>query len=237
MRIFTNLLEAHKEIERDLHEMGILVHPETYQDKNIKDNPDFETKELFGYGYMITNTHSTMVEKQFEELGGNIFYLQHELIDRLSKGWLNPGSAYLKRPEVWETFLQKGKFSYTYNERIRTQLPVVLEQLRQNPNTRQAVITIYDHHHDLAHMGGQARIPCSMHYQYMRRVREDKTKLDSIYTMRSCDFYTHFIYDSALGMLMQDYIAHEVGIESGRFVHFIGSLHAYRKDWEKRRVF
>jgi thymidylate synthase len=86
-------------------------------------------------------------------------------------------------------------------------------------------------------MGGKARIPCSMYYQFLRRKRNGVEVLDCIYTMRSCDFYTHLIYDVWLAMRLQEFIANAVGIESGNFTHFIGSLHAYRRDYEKKGVF
>ena len=48
-RIYNKFDEALSEIGRDLAEMGISVHPKTWQDKDVSDNPDFETKELQNY--------------------------------------------------------------------------------------------------------------------------------------------------------------------------------------------
>ncbi len=232
MRIFKSLKEAVKEIERDLHEMGVVVHTESYQDQKVKDNPDFETKELQGYCYKITQRDTLLQE--FQKLGGNQHYIDQEIIDRLSNDWRNPGSAFLHRKEVWEQFLHDGKFSYTYNERIRVQLHRIIDELAQHPNTRQAVITMYDQHLDMQHLGGTARIPCSMYYQFLIRNRNGRRHLDVIYTMRSCDLYTHLIYDIVLTMLMQEWIANSLpALEPGYFTHFIGSLHAYRKDWDR----
>lgn len=235
MRIFSGLKEAVNEIERDLFEMGVTIHPESYQDQNIKDNPDFETKELQGYCYSITNGMKLMSE--FEEMGGNWEYVDEEVQDRVSSYYLNPGSSWKIRKEVWEQFLHNGKFAYTYNERFRDQLPIILEQLKTNPNTRQAIITVYDKDRDIANLGGKARIPCSMYYQFLIRPNGKETKVDCIYTMRSCDFYTHFIYDIAMAMMLQDYVAHAIGREPGKFTHFIGSLHIYSKDYSKRGIF
>ena len=41
MRTFKNCTEAVNEIERDLHEMGVKVHPETMQNKKVADDKDF----------------------------------------------------------------------------------------------------------------------------------------------------------------------------------------------------
>jgi len=235
MRIYEGLAQAVNEVERDLNEMGTLVHPETMQDKNVKDNDDFITKEIQGYSFMITS--QKFIWQDIKELGLNRAYIDEEVDARISSTYLNPGEAYLNRLEVWQQFLHDGKFSYTYNERIREQLTPILENLIKNPNTRQAIITLYDKDKDLANIGGKARIPCSMYYQFLRRVRDNVEYLDCIYTMRSCDFYTHFPYDIALTMGFQRALADYLDIEPGRFTQFIGSLHAYRKDWNKKKVF
>lgn len=236
MRIYSNLKEAHGEIQRDLMEMGTLIHPSTYQDQYIGDKDEFITKELQGYCYCITSFGR--LEIDFIDLGGNIGYVNQEVDDRLSDSWKNPGTSWKCRPEVWEQFLHKGKFSYTYNERIREQLPIIINELRTNPNTRQAIITMYDRHQDIANLGGKARIPCSLSYQFLIRPKgKGENRLDCIYTMRSCDLYTHFIYDVFMTMMMQEYVANSLGLEAGRFIHFIGSLHAYKKDYSKKEVF
>ena len=236
MRIYTRLKEAVKETERELVEMGIHLHPETMQDKQVKDNKAFETVELQGYGYLITN--QAYLDEDFKALGGSLEYVLAELSDRIQPMRLNPGKAYLHRVDVWEAFLESnGKFSYTYNERFREQIDQLVDELTKHPNTRQAVLTIYDRHQDMANMGGVRRIPCSMYYQMLRRIRDGKERLDLIYTMRSCDFYTHYIYDVYLAMKFQEYLANRLGIEPGHFTHFMGSLHAYYRDYSTKGVF
>lgn len=234
-RIYTHMYEAVKETERELIEMGIDVHPESMQDKVVKYDTDYDTKELQGYSYIITSGRS--LEEDFLKLGGNLEYAQEDFVERITASWVNPGEAWKKRESIWKPFIHNGRFSYTYNERMREQLEFISEELMRNPNTRQAIITIYDRHQDMANMGGKSRIPCSMYYQFMRRVRNQKEVMDIIYTMRSCDIYTHFIYDVFQAMKLQQFMAGRCGIEPGHFTHFIGSLHAYRKDYESKGVF
>lgn len=235
MRIFSGLKEAYKEVERDLVEMGSSVKPETYQDQNVRDNPGFETKEIQGYTFMITS--QVKLREDFEELGGKFAYILKEFSDRVCIEYLNPGNSWSERAKVWTPFIHKGKFSYTYNERIREQLPIITQELIDRPSTRQAVLTIFDRHQDIAHLGGRARVPCSMHYQFLIRKRQGEALLDMIYVMRSCDIYTHLIYDIYLAMKLQEFVAHSIGLEPGNYTHFIGSLHAYRKDYETKGVF
>ena len=233
MRIYQSVIEAVKETERELVEMGTEVMPETMQDR--KTTPEDLTKELQGYSYMITNQFSRNAD--FIALGGDMDYALCEFSERVDGNWINPGEAYLLRSKVWKEFLHEGRFSYTYNERYREQLPMIIEELKLRPSTRQAIITVYDRHLDMKNIGGKSRIPCSMYYQFLRRKREGQEVLDCIYTMRSCDIYTHFIYDIWLTMRLQEYIANALGLETGNFTHFIGSLHAYKRDYDLKGVF
>lgn len=236
MRIYQGLYEAVKETERELVEMGIHLHPETMQDKDVRDNQEFETIELQGYGYKIVDSKDQ--DKDLERLGGNIDYATMEINERIDGGCRNPGRAWLQRKETWSPFIERnGKFSYTYNERLREQISRIIEELRRNPNTRQAVITIYDRHQDMSSLGGIRRVPCSMYYQFLMRTRNQVEVVDGIYTMRSCDFYTHYIYDVWLAMTLQQYIANSIGKDAGHFTHFIGSLHAYKRDYKGKGVF
>ena len=235
MRIYKGLYEAFKETERELFEMGILIHPQTMQDKDVSEDENYITKELQGYCFKITS--QTTRDTDFVTLNGNIEYVIQELSDRMNVHWLNPGKAFRNRNEVWKEFLHKGKFAYTYNERFREQLPQIIEELKINPQTRQAIVTMYDRHQDINNIGGKARIPCSMYYQFLRRNREGEEFLDAIYTMRSCDLYTHFIYDLWLGMGLQEEIGRNIGIYPGHFTFFVGSLHAYKKDYKDKGVF
>ena len=54
MRVYIKPLEMIKEVERDLFEMGTRYQTATVQDKLVADNPKFQTIELMGYGYCLT---------------------------------------------------------------------------------------------------------------------------------------------------------------------------------------
>lgn len=255
MRIFASPTEAFKEVERDLWEMGISVHPQTMQDLIVEDDPDFVTKEIRGYGFQITNWKWSLVREinalrtlhPDEEAFKLQQYIMAEFEDRVADTPSNPGHSFKYRPEVWNQFLHDGLFGYTYSERIHPQLSLIISELRTNPETRQAIITIHTNiaplgrrgecppriARDLANRGGGGRVPCSMYYQMM--IREGK--LDLIYTMRSCDFLIHFAVDICLALRLQEKIAVELGKETGTFTYFVGSLHAYTKDMKKRGIF
>jgi len=229
MRVYKGLVEAYHEIERDVVEMGVIVKPESMQDKIVKGDEKFETKELIGYSYMVTSEHLfSDVYRFIGELKLDKNYIQQELFERLTYPPVNPGESWKYRKEVWEEFIHNGKFSYTYSERISPHLPHLKESLLKLPNSRQMILPIY-RPSDSCYWGGVARVPCSMYYQLL--IREEKLQL--IYTMRSCDLYTHFAYDVVLARLFQMKMSEYINREPGHFIHFIGSLHIYKKDWNK----
>ena len=221
MRIFQNCLEAQKEIERTLFEMGVEVQSFSMQDKVVANDEDYLTKELQGYSYSITGFEDV------DELNGiNLNWCLMDIEERLSPNLINPGDAWKLRSKVWSEFLHDNKFAYTYNERIRTQLHLIIKELHKNPTSRQAIIEIHNNIIDIQNIGGVKRIPCSMFYQFLLR----RDKLDIYYVMRSCDFITHWAYDvwQAINLLIK--VSKAVDVEPGKFMHYITSLHAYKKD-------
>jgi thymidylate synthase len=231
VRIFKNHREAMSEVERDLYEMGIRVHPETMQNKDIRDDDDYQTLELMGYSYMIQGPFDN--EERLEMLRrsvgpAGVHYCLTEIQDRFSAFTLNPGNAWEQRPSVWREFLNEyGRFCYTYNERMGgPRISRLLKLIMENPGTRQAVLQIYQTEIDDQNRAGKKRVPCSMHYQLMVR----NGALHLIYNMRSCDIHTHMPIDMALATMFLEQCAIRLGLKVGNFIHQIGSLHIYKKD-------
>jgi len=225
-RIFKDCHEAINEIERDIMEMGIKVHPHTMQNKNVKDNDDFSTIEVQNYTFTILD----MKDKD-GMVGDCLEWCRAEIIERINCVG-NPGEAWKLRKEVWEEFLVNGVFEYTYFDRLNRedQINYVIEELKNNPDSRQCIIHVHGSC-DLKAMG-ERRIPCSMYYQLMIR----RGALDIIYNMRSSDFDTHFRNDIWLANALRNYIAGKISVPVGLFHMNIGSLHRY-KNYTNKVVF
>jgi thymidylate synthase len=226
MRFYKNFSDAQNEIKRDLAELGVNVHTETMQAIYIADRPEFETKELVNYIYTVTDPDFSMIDGVHEE------WLKQEWEDRISGG-LNPGFAWKKRREIWEPLMYEkdkvvdtGKFDYTYSQRMGgTHILSVIDELKEHPHSRQLFIPVWDRQLDESRRG-KRRVPCSLGYWLVQRGGE----LHMTYMMRSCDFVTHFGNDVALASILLHYIAKQTNFAVGHFTHFVGSLHAYRKD-------
>ena len=218
-RIFENMSEALEEIERDIMEMGIKVHPHTMQNKAVKHDKDYETLEVQNYSFTILDLSDK------NEMIDNFKWCEAEFEERVATNPDNPGEAWKLRREVWEEFLTKeGKFDYTYAKRFSTHLQVsqVIAELSKNPDSRQCIIHV--NFPKDCKVWQKNRIPCSMYYQFMIR----RGKLDIIYNMRSSDFYSHFKNDIWLADQLRKYISIYVGVETGLFHMNVGSLHAYK---------
>lgn len=239
MRIFADHEQAIKELLRELKELGITVPITHMQDKWVKGDKGFYTKELIGYSYKVSQADLKLDEMvsflyKDRDAEGVLNYCQLELQDRLAGVAKNPGDAHKSRYSLWEEFLEdKKKFAYTYSERIadpdlvRDQISNVIEELKNSPDSRQAIVQIFNYLYDHKNIGGKHRIPCSMHYQFLLRNK----KLHGIYVMRSNDLLTHYVVDIWLACKIQMHIAEQLGVGVGSFTYFGGSLHAYAKDF------
>ncbi len=110
------------------------------------------------------------------------------------------------------------------------QVRYVIEKLRKEPDSRQAVIQIFDRedvaspHHD---------VPCTCVLQYMVRCG----RLDSIAYMRSNDVRLGLPHDLFAFTMLQELIARSVGVDPGTHTHFAGSYHLYESDLASARAF
>lgn len=240
MRIYTNAQEMVEEVKRDLAEMGIVVRPATMQDKYVKGNPDYETKELQNYSYCLLNAKSRDIpgvtqpwaDAEFEERVTDPWerYSDGEpLIESISlPNFINPGEAWKLREEVWSEYMHDGKLAYTYNELLwnNDQLTKIMNRLKEDPDSRQLWISLWNPDKDPDFLGGVSRVPCSLGYGL--QVRDGKLNLH--YVMRSCDFVTHFRNDVYLAIKFLEWVAEKTGYPVGDFTHTMFSCHVYNKD-------
>lgn len=112
-----------------------------------------------------------------------------------------------------------------YGNRTKDQVGVVIQQLKADPDTRQAILSIWQPR-DLTHVGDK---PCTLTLQFILRGDE----LHCITTMRSQDVWLGLAMDVFVFTQMQLTIANQLGVRSGRYMHHVGSLHAYTRDIDK----
>lgn len=226
MRVYADFKEAQNEIKRDLNELGMDVQTETMQDKQIADDPDYATKELANYLYMVLDPDFTKID------GLHVDWVEQEWLDRL-QGTLNPGHAWKLRKDVWEEFLESTRkaekmprrFAYTYSERMGGyHITKIIEELKRHPHSRQLYLPVWKWTDE--ERRGERRVPCSLGYHFMYRAE----RLHITYSMRSCDFITHYPNDVCLASMLLHHVAEKAGMPVGSLTHFVNSLHVYARD-------
>ena len=242
MRIYQNCVEMINEVTRDLFARGIVSFDPTVQAIDVRLHRDrYEMKELVGYAYTLLDgsDKAKMIEwarKNFKECDITVEWAEAWFKDRISGEALNPEPSYKLRETYWNRYLQpNGKFSYTYSGRMAIWLENVIGLLKLNPYRRGACLSIWDGVTDIVHLARHERTPCSMYYQFLIRPILEQDTLAIIYTMRSCDLIKHFPSDVYCAIRLGEYVSEEVGVEFGGLIHFIGSLHAYKKDVDPSR--
>lgn len=122
-----------------------------------------------------------------------------------------------------KAFLDGGIFKGAYGIRAGAQIDKIIELLKNDPETRQAVITLRDPYCDLFEKSKD--VPCTIAMSF--RIRNGKLNMTT--HMRSNDLVWGFPYDVIQFCLLQMTIAEELGIENGTYTHHADSLHIYER--------
>ena len=127
----------------------------------------------------------------------------------------------------YDRYSDDGKtLNGAYGPRIKRSLMKIVEILKKDPDSRRAVVPIYEK----ADVGLYSKdIPCTIGFQFLIR----NNKLDMIVNMRSNDIFLGFPYDIFNFTMWQEYVACKLNIEMGTYTHIANSLHFYEKNREK----
>jgi thymidylate synthase len=119
-----------------------------------------------------------------------------------------------------------GLFHGAYGLRTNGQYETIIERIKNDPDTRQAVVTIWAPQLDL--QPEKRDYPCTILHQF--RVRDGKLNM-SVY-MRSNDVWLGAAYDWFQFTRVQIAMASVLGIEPGMYAHHVGSLHIYEQNYD-----
>jgi thymidylate synthase len=105
---------------------------------------------------------------------------------------------------------------------VGARLVDVVQILRDNRDSRRAVVQIFDH----ADLQNVIDVPCTTSIQFLARAGE----LNLVVSMRSNDAYLGFPHDVFAFTMLQEIVACQLGLTLGRYVHFVGSMHLYEEN-------
>ena len=191
---------------------------------------DFDnTKALFNVGFTIenpTDNHISCEQRnwkhEYAEAEWQWYLSGDNNINKL-------GEIYGKVPEIWKQMADmKGNVNsnYGWQWQRNKQLARVIDMLRNNNNTRQAAISIYDAKEMKSY---KYDTPCTYAVQFTIV----DNKLNMCVTMRSNDLWYGFCNDQYCFSMLQQLVARELSISVGTYFHFAHNLHLYNNIIEK----
>lgn len=125
----------------------------------------------------------------------------------------------------------QGRAHGAYGPRIMPQLPKIIDALRAQRSTRQAVVAVW-RPDDADMLGKTPDMPCTLHHQFI--VRDNK--LHMIVHMRSNDAWLGFPYDVFAFTCIQRIVACTLGYDVGMYHHHVGSMHLYSRSVDRARL-
>ena len=185
--------------------------------------PFDNTKALFNVGFYMANpTDNKIINK---ERNWKQDYAEAEWQWYLSgdSNIAKLGEIYGKVPEIWKRMADntgRVQSNYGWQWKRDAQLDVVVETLRQNPNTRQAAISIYDAKEISSYAFDT---PCTYAVQFT--ILNDRLNMSVV--MRSNDLWYGFCNDQYCFSMLQKMVSDELKIEIGTYYHFAHNMHLY----------
>lgn len=166
--------------------------------------------------------------KLFSALGELFWYLSQSNQSEFIENYV-PGYAKDKEPDntIYGAY---GPRLFSKNGSIN-QVDNVIKALKEKPNSRRAVIQIFDAQ-DI-HGERKIEIPCTCSLQFL--IREQKLQLMT--SMRSNDACLGMPHDFFTFTMLQEIVARSLGVGLGSYFHFVGNLHLYEEHIEKVESF
>ena len=193
--------------------------------KIISEGIDFsDTKALFNVGFTLENPIDNIITNKERKF--NIEYAKAEWSWYLSG---DPsismlGKMYGKIPPIWLRMADENgevNSNYGYQWKRCDQLDNVVNLLRDNPETRQAAISIYDGKEINKYDNDT---PCTYAVQFTIINNE---LCMSVY-MRSNDLWYGFCIDQYCFSMLQQHVAERLSIDVGSYYHHAHNMHLYK---------
>ena len=197
---------------------------EYLHDKIIQEGIDFgDTKALFNIGFYITDPKDRKIinkERNWKEDYAEAEWQWYKSGDPHVS---TLGDIYGKIPEIWKRMANPRGYvnsNYGWQWERNDQIGYIIDLLKNEPDTRQAVITILDmkEHDEFTY-----DTPCTYAIQFTIV----HGRLDMCVTMRSNDLWYGFCNDQYQFSKLQEMVSKRLDIETGVYYHFAHNMHLY----------
>ncbi len=205
---YKNAQQAFENLYTSINDNGILVG---------------NTKVFYNKGFYILNPLDNKINTDFRKW--NLTYANREWEWYLSG---NPSAKEISKfAPIWKNHMdEKGnvRSNYGWQWNRKNSLSKVINKLKNDKNTRQAVLSIYDSKEIDTY---NFDTPCtnSIHFQIV------ENKLCMTVNMRSNDLWYGFCNDQYCFSKLQELVSLELNIEVGWYYHFASNLHLYDRNF------
>ena len=210
-QVSSNIAELYKNALIDVMAHGEMTKPR-----------GFNCKELTNYVMHLTNPVNNILNDSVRKI--NKAFAAAEFM------WITTGRNDVESIAPFNSrigqFSDDGKIFFgAYGPRFAMQLEYILNQLKEDPWTRQAIMTFWRQNPPKT-----KDVPCTVMLHFMRRPLD---KLNLTVYMRSNDIWLGLPYDVHNFTCIQILVAQSLGLLVGSYTHVDGSLHAYDQDFDK----
>jgi thymidylate synthase len=185
-----------------------------------------DTKTLFNIGFYINNPIDNEVNTLARKW--NKEYAEFEWQWYLSGD--KSAVEIAKKAKIWSKCMDKNgdvNSNYGYQWNRGDQLNYVINELKLNPGSRRASISIYD---AKDRYNFENDTPCT----YAINFTILNNKLNMSVLMRSNDLWYGFCNDQYCFSKLQELIARKLNIKIGTYFHFANNLHLYNNFLNKK---
>ena len=192
----------------------------------VRDGVDFAgTKALFNVGFEIEIPNANAILDRKVKRNWSYMYAEAEWKWYLSgdRNIAKLGELYGKVPAIWKRMADDDgnvNSNYGWQWKRNNQLELIIQMLKDNPETRQAAISIYD-----AKEWDEYTFDTPCTYAVQFTVLDGKLNMSVV--MRSNDLWYGFCNDQYQFSNLQMLVAKKTGYKMGTYYHFAHNLHLY----------
>lgn len=209
---FNNANEAYQTILSELQFSG-----KESQSRNLK------YKQFFDVSILLKNPRNRIITDEFRNLKLRICIAEF-LWYMTRNNKVSVIEPYIKK---WKEFSDDGiHINSNYGSIWHQQVLNIIEKIKKDKHTRQAVVSVYDGKIYSNYVGKDTPCTLSLHFQ----VYNDRLNLTV--NMRSQDLIYGFTIDQFVFSLLQEIIANELELHLGEYVHIANNIHIYKEHYD-----
>jgi thymidylate synthase len=181
------------------------------------------TKAMFNQGFLIEKPWLRIINNEKRNWKFEYAQAEWEWYLTTDRKVSRLGEIYGKVPTIWERMADmygNVNSNYGYQWDREHQLDKIVAQLKNNPETRQAAVSIYDGKEINKY---KKDTPCTYAVQFT----VVDNKLNMCVTMRSNDLWFGFCNDQFCFSKLQELVSERTGYKIGTYYHFAHNLHLY----------